>query len=117
MFTLQLVRLMLYFVQILRSVRHNARAADVRSDRDMTDTRPLAELTLVEAALRYVPVVVSFIVSTTDTLVPCAPRCDHTAAAAHGMSVRRHPIIVRSPIHRSSHAYTSQGARDPEPSR
>ena len=57
MFTLQLVRLMLYFVQILRSVRHNARAADVRSDRDMTDTRPLAELTLVEAALRYVPVV------------------------------------------------------------
>lgn len=83
----------------------------------MTDTRPLAELTLVEAALRYVPVVVSFIASTTDTLVPCAPRCDHTAAAAHGMSVRRHPIIVRSPIHRSSHAYTSQGARDPEPSR
>ena len=58
----------------------------------MTDTRPLAELTLVEAALRYVPVVVSFIVSTTDTLVPYAPRCDHTAAAAHGMSVRRHPI-------------------------
>ena len=64
---------MLYFVQILRSVRHNARAVDVGSDRDMTDTRLLAELTLVEAALRYVPVVVSIIASTTDTLVFARP--------------------------------------------
>lgn len=39
----------------------------------MTDTRPLAELTLVEASLRYVPVVVSFIASTTDTLVFARP--------------------------------------------
>jgi hypothetical protein len=65
----------------------------------MTDTRLLAELTLVEAALRYVPVVVSFIASTTDTFSRAPHRRRRSwherSSAPHHRSLTHPPLIPR----------------------